>query len=51
MPSPIHRTTSMPYAVLIYEIEQDVAERPGLMPAYAAYAQEIIDFNLLKIHG
>jgi hypothetical protein len=41
MPSPIHRTTPMPYAVLIYETEQDVADRPGLMPAYAAYAQAL----------
>ncbi len=31
----------MPYAVLIYETEQDVAERPSLMPAYAAYAQAL----------
>ncbi|MGB5241503.1 MAG: hypothetical protein WBN80_12785 [Prochlorococcaceae cyanobacterium] len=31
----------MPYAVLIYETEQDFTDLPGLMPAYAAYAQAL----------
>lgn len=31
----------MQYAVLIFESEQDFADRPGLMPAYAAYSQAL----------
>jgi len=31
----------MQYAVLIYESEQDFADRPTLRPAYAAYAQAL----------
>jgi hypothetical protein len=33
----------MKYAVLIYESEQDFTDRPGLMPAYAAYAQAMAE--------
>ncbi len=33
----------MNYAVLIYETEQDVADRASLMPAYAAYAQALAE--------
>jgi len=29
------------YAVLIYEIKQDLADRSSLVPAYAAYAQTL----------
>ncbi|MCP9930678.1 YciI family protein [Cyanobium sp. AMD-g] len=33
----------MQYAVLIYESEQDFADRPGLMPAYAAYSRALAE--------
>ncbi|NMF57025.1 YciI family protein [Pseudanabaena yagii] len=37
----------MKYAILVYETEQDVANREMQMPAYNAYSQALIDAGVM----
>ncbi|MFN7762599.1 MAG: YciI family protein, partial [Pseudanabaena sp.] len=33
----------MKYAILVYETEQDIRDRPQTMPAYSAYSQALAE--------